>query len=110
MGKKKRKYLGENRVGSYVDGDHLHPMGPVVHSPSTSSTISDPSYEEPMKLSPGYGHNETFNTNVIMRHYKGDLETESPIEAYNRAKFKELAETESIGSYLSMASVKSFPR
>ncbi|XP_050076156.1 uncharacterized protein LOC126563553 [Anopheles maculipalpis] len=133
--KRRRKYLGENRVGSFEGGGAMGPGGPP-RSPLTTTTASsaspsDRSYDdrEP-KLVPGpYGHSETFNTDVILKHYLkrkplvgyGDHGHGLPVEALNRDKIRVLeqcggggggvsVDSGSIGSYLSMASVKSFPR
>uniref|UniRef100_A0A182Y2F4 Uncharacterized protein n=1 Tax=Anopheles stephensi TaxID=30069 RepID=A0A182Y2F4_ANOST len=133
--KRRRKYLGENRVGSFEGGGATGAVGPP-RSPLTTTTASsaspsDRSYDdrEP-KLVPGpYGHSETFNTDVILKHYLkrkplvgyGDHGHGLPVEALNRDKILVLeqcggggggvsVDSGSIGSYLSMASVKSFPR
>ncbi|XP_058840571.1 uncharacterized protein LOC131696162 isoform X1 [Topomyia yanbarensis] len=127
--KRRRKYLGENRVGS-IDGAAAHALG----SPATTSTgnsasgSSEQSYDtRPVKLTPPFEHNETFNTDVIMRHYLKKktghynagftLDEHGSADAARRGKIKCLeqcgrtsVDTGSIGSYLSMASVKSFPR
>ncbi|XP_021696548.1 uncharacterized protein LOC5566273 isoform X2 [Aedes aegypti] len=136
--KRRRKYLGsENRVGSY-EGAMLHaPGSPVTASSTTTNSASgssEQSYDtRPAKLTPPYEHNETFNTDVIMKHYLKKKKTaaagimghynggftmeQGPIEAFNKDKIRYLekcgrasVDTGSIGSYLSMASVKSFPR
>ncbi|XP_029729317.1 uncharacterized protein LOC109418934 isoform X2 [Aedes albopictus] len=135
--KRRRKYLGsENRVGSY-EGAMLHaPGSPITASTTTSNSASgssEQSYDtRPAKLTPPYEHNETFNTDVIMKHYLKKKKTSGmlvghynggftmdqvPTEAFNKDKIRYLekcgrasVDTGSIGSYLSMASVKSFPR
>ncbi|ETN65903.1 hypothetical protein AND_002319 [Anopheles darlingi] len=132
--KRRRKYLGENRVGSIegggVGGMALQPPLPPPRSPLTTTTASSASPSDHSatfaddrqpKLVPGaYEPSETYNTDVIMKHYLkrkpltgvGGL----PVEALNRDRIRVLAEqyngidSGSIGSYLSMASVKSFPR
>ncbi|XP_052896476.1 uncharacterized protein LOC128303533 [Anopheles moucheti] len=129
--KRRRKYLGENRVGSFEGGAGLVPArSPLTTTTASSVSPSDRSYDdrEP-KLVPGpYGHSETFNTDVILKHYLkrkplvgyGDGHG-LPVEALNRDKIRVLeqcggggggvsVDSGSIGSYLSMASVKSFPR
>uniref|UniRef100_A0A182WBL5 Uncharacterized protein n=1 Tax=Anopheles minimus TaxID=112268 RepID=A0A182WBL5_9DIPT len=129
--KRRRKYLGENRVGSFEGGAGLVPhRSPLTTTTASSASPSDRSYDdrEP-KLVPGpYGHSETFNTDVILKHYLkrkplvgyGDGHG-LPVEALNRDKIRVLeqcggggggvsVDSGSIGSYLSMASVKSFPR
>ncbi|XP_062540447.1 uncharacterized protein LOC134208673 isoform X2 [Armigeres subalbatus] len=137
--KRRRKYLGsENRVGSYEGaGAMLHaPGSPITTTTTTNSASgsSEQSYDtRPAKLTPPYQHNETFNTDVIMKHYLKKKTSSSaaamghynagftmehvPIEAFNKDKIRYLekcgrasVDTGSIGSYLSMASVKSFPR
>ncbi|XP_049290335.1 uncharacterized protein LOC125767607 isoform X2 [Anopheles funestus] len=127
--KRRRKYLGENRVGSFEGGAGLvPPRSPLTTTTASSASPSDRSYDdrEP-KLVPGpYGHSETFNTDVILKHYLkrkplvGYGEGHGlPVEALNRDKIRILeqcggggvsVDSGSIGSYLSMASVKSFPR
>lgn len=127
--KRRRKYLSENRVGSF-EGAIMHhaPGSPITTSTSNSASgSSEQSYDaRQAKLSPPIEHNETFNTNVIMKHYlkkktghynAGFTMEHGPVEAFNRDRIKYLekggrasVDTGSIGSYLSMASVKSFPR
>ncbi|XP_055535581.1 uncharacterized protein LOC129724602 isoform X2 [Wyeomyia smithii] len=125
--KRRRKYLGENRVGS-IDGTVLPaPGSPVTSTTNSASGSSEQSYDtRPVKLPPSYEHNETFNTDVIMKHYlknktgfynDGFTMDGGSVEAINKNKIKYLeqcgrasVDTGSIGSYLSMASVKSFPR
>ncbi|XP_055611015.1 uncharacterized protein LOC129757748 isoform X2 [Uranotaenia lowii] len=123
--KRRRKYLGsENRVGSFEEaqggGGDRHHLSPA-HLASTSN--SEQSYDTRPEAKGGgqFEHNETFNTDVIMKHYlkkktghyNGGFTMEQiPVEAYNKDRIRCLAsvDTGSIGSYLSMASVKSFPR
>ncbi|XP_040156497.1 uncharacterized protein LOC120896436 isoform X2 [Anopheles arabiensis] len=133
--KRRRKYLGENRVGSFEGGGTVPvpPRSPLTTTTASSASPSDRSaYDdrEP-KLVPGgppYGHTETFNTDVILKHYLrrkplvgyGGDGPGLPVEALNRDKIRVLeqcgggggvsVDSGSIGSYLSMASVKSFPR
>ncbi|XP_035789588.1 uncharacterized protein LOC118465444 isoform X2 [Anopheles albimanus] len=138
--KRRRKYLGENRVGSIEGGgaagglglqQHLPPP-PPPRSPLTTTTASSASPSDHSasfaddrqpKLVPGaYEPSETYNTDVIMKHYlkrkplTGAGAGVLPVEALNRDRIRVLAEqyngidSGSIGSYLSMASVKSFPR
>lgn len=125
--KNRRKYLNENRVGLIEEVQ--------IHS-TRSSISSDNLYEQSSKLSPRFEHNEAFNPNVGLAQYNrnkvmhdsnftldgdssrdGRIIQESPSEAINREIIRNIqkcerysAETGSIGSYLSMASVKSFPR
>ncbi|XP_050093956.1 uncharacterized protein LOC126576694 [Anopheles aquasalis] len=128
--KRRRKYLGENRVGS-IEGGGLGlqvPPPPPPRSPLTTTTASSASPSDHSatfgddrqpKLVPGaYEPSETYNTDVIMKHYlkRKPLTGALPVEALNRDRIRVLAEqyngidSGSIGSYLSMASVKSFPR
>ncbi|XP_065079818.1 uncharacterized protein LOC135702707 isoform X3 [Ochlerotatus camptorhynchus] len=126
--KRRRKYIGENRVGSF-EGAMLHAPGSPITTTTTNSASgsSEQSYDtRPAKLTPPFEHNETFNTDVIMKHYlkkktghfnAGFTMDHVPIEAFNKGKIRCLekcgrtsVDTGSIGSYLSMASVKSFPR
>ncbi|XP_058460600.1 uncharacterized protein LOC131436119 isoform X2 [Malaya genurostris] len=127
--KRRRKYLGENRVGS-IDGTGSQALAsPVTTSTGNSASgSSEQSYDtRPVKLTPPFEHNETFNADVIMRHYLKKktghynagftMDHQGSVEAINKGKIKYLeqsgrtsVDTGSIGSYLSMASVKSFPR
>ncbi|XP_055624385.1 uncharacterized protein LOC129767467 isoform X2 [Toxorhynchites rutilus septentrionalis] len=129
--KRRRKYLSENRVGSF-EGAIMHhaPGSPITTSTSNSASgSSEQSYDaRQAKLSPPIEHNETFNTNVIMKHYMKKksgghynagftMEQHVPADAFSRDRIRYLekggrasVDTGSIGSYLSMASVKSFPR
>uniref|UniRef100_A0A182PK09 Uncharacterized protein n=1 Tax=Anopheles epiroticus TaxID=199890 RepID=A0A182PK09_9DIPT len=128
--KRRRKYLGENRVGSFEGGAVPLGRSPLTTTTASSASPSDRSYDdrEP-KLVPvaaPYGPAETFNTDLILKHYLrrkplvgyGDGHG-LPAEALNRDKIRVLeqcggggvsVDSGSIGSYLSMASVKSFPR
>ncbi|EDS37103.1 conserved hypothetical protein [Culex quinquefasciatus] len=132
--KRRRKYLGENRVGSF-EGAMLHAPGSPITSSETQSGSgsSEQSYDpQAVAKSPPYQHNETYNTDVIMKHYlkkkvqhghynagftMEQQQHAGPIEAFNKDKIRCMemggrasVDTGSIGSYLSMASVKSFPR
>uniref|UniRef100_A0A182QKE7 Uncharacterized protein n=1 Tax=Anopheles farauti TaxID=69004 RepID=A0A182QKE7_9DIPT len=127
--KRRRKYLGENRVGSFEGGAGLvPPRSPLTTTTASSASPSDRSFDgrQPMLVPGPYGHSETFNTDVILKHYLkrkplvGYGEGHGPpVEALNRDKIRVLeqcggggvsVDSGSIGSYLSMASVKSFPR
>ncbi|KFB53022.1 AGAP006655-PA-like protein [Anopheles sinensis] len=126
--KRRRKYLGENRVGSFEGGGLAPPpRSPLTTTTASSGSPSDRSYDgRQPALVPAlpYGHHpsETLNTDVILKHYLkrkplvgyGDGHG-LPVEALNRDKIRLLegtvsVDSGSIGSYLSMASVKSFPR
>uniref|UniRef100_A0A182NKI8 Cadherin domain-containing protein n=1 Tax=Anopheles dirus TaxID=7168 RepID=A0A182NKI8_9DIPT len=127
--KRRRKYLGENRVGSFEGGAGLvPPRSPLTTTTASSASPSDRSFDgrQPQLVPGPYGHSETFNTDVILKHYLrrkplagyGDGHG-LPVEALNRDKIRVLeqcggggvsVDSGSIGSYLSMASVKSFPR
>ncbi|XP_052873750.1 uncharacterized protein LOC128279069 [Anopheles cruzii] len=134
--KRRRKYLGENRVGSLEAGAGGLAPPPPQRSPLTTTTAttssaspSDRSFDDRQpRLVPGaYEPSETFNTDLILKHYLkrkpfGYGEPGLPVEALSRDQIRVLAEqyggvaagmsldSGSIGSYLSMASVKSFPR
>lgn len=122
----RRKYMSENRVGSIEEVQ--------IHSPNSGDSDM---FETSTKLTPHFEHNEAFNPNVGGIHYhknkllqdqrfivtKNDeyeidnLGLDSPNEAINNELLKALrkndrssVDTGSIGSFLSMASVKSFPR
>lgn len=111
----KRKYLAENRVGS-MDERHTNSS-----QSSTCSEVFDRSEK---------GHNferdskrllQQYNKNKILQDNKfsvrsPDDELESPTEAFNKEILRALqrgrspGDSISIGSYLSMASVRSFPK
>lgn len=122
----RKKYMSENRVGSIEEVQ--------IHSPISGDSDM---FETSTKLTPNFEHNEAFNPNVGGVHYHKNkllqdhrfivtrndeyeidtLGLESPNEAINNELLKALrkndrssADTGSIGSFLSMASVKSFPR
>lgn len=117
--KHKRKYLSENRVGSLEGGQ--------AHS-SQSSSGSD-AFETSSKMPHYYEHVEAINPNVAHQYHKNKLlndgrftvhspdeDLDSPTETYNREILKALQRDSrspgsgSIGSFLSMASVRSFPK
>uniref|UniRef100_A0AAG5D811 Uncharacterized protein n=1 Tax=Anopheles atroparvus TaxID=41427 RepID=A0AAG5D811_ANOAO len=128
--KRRRKYLGENRVGSLEGGGLVPPRSPLTTTTASSASPSDRSFDgrQPALVPAGlYGHGETLNTDVILKHYLkrkplvGYGGDGHPVEALNRDKIRMLeqcaggvggvsVDSGSIGSYLSMASVKSFPR
>lgn len=97
---------------------------------SGSSSGSDMPMDSSAKMSHYYEHIETFNANVAKNYHKNKLLTdnsftqktseddglESPTEAYNKEILTALQKQQqspgsgSIGSFLSMASVRSFPK
>lgn len=120
--KTKRKYLSENRVGSIESAQ--------IHRSESSSGSSDIAFDSSAKMSHYYEHIETFNQNVTKNYHKNKLLTdnnftqklseydglESPTETYNKEiltvlqKHNHSPGSGSIGSFLSMASVRSFPK
>ena len=128
--KHKRKYISsENRVGSIEEKAQVH------SSPSSfvDGIASDEAFElSNEKESHFYEHIEAFNPNVIAGNYhrnkllndesfniqgRDDPDFGSPNEAYNREIMKvlqrdggRLPDSLSIGSFLSMASIRSFPK
>lgn len=121
--KSKRKYLSENRVGSIESAQ--------IHRSESSSGSSELAFDSSAKMSHYYEHIETFNSkNVSKNYHKNKLLTdnsfiqkmseddglESPSETYNKEILTALQKDNqspgggSIGSFLSMASVRSFPK
>ena len=112
--KHKRKYLAENRVGS-VNDDH-------INSQSCSSSGSDlPHYYEHVEAinanaANHYNRNKLLQDNNFTVRTTPDEDLESPTETYNKEILKALQRNTrspgsgSIGSFLSMASVRSFPK
>jgi len=125
----RRKYMMENKVGSIEEVAQIHS--------SQTSTDNDNPFEVSTNISALYEHNEAFNINLSKTHYHKnkllqnstfvtglDLEEGSdkltyknPTEAINRELLKinqrndrSSADSGSIGSFLSMNSVRSFPR
>lgn len=118
--KHRRKYLSENRVGS-LEG-----------APGQSSQTSSGSdgFDGTSKTPHYYEHVEAINLNAAKNYHKNkvladtnftvrspdDEDLESPTEAYNKEILKALHRDNrspgsgSIGSFLSMASVRSFPK
>ncbi|XP_014094512.2 uncharacterized protein [Bactrocera oleae] len=122
--KTKRRYLSENRVGSLETSPRTH----LAAQTSGDEVISGSLDEE--QLSPTYANferNEAFNPhnnyhrNKLL-HQKSvfgdkiDVEQLPTVEAVNKEVIRTLPPTErssdtgSIGSFLSMASVKAFPK
>lgn len=120
--KTKRKYLAENRVGSIEETAQVHSAQGSFSTDSASDSLK-PDFEY-------FEHNEAFNPNTHYHRNKVlgdrmfsdkiydtvDNNCVSPTQAINREIIKALepgektSESGSIGSFLSMASVKSFPR
>lgn len=127
--KSKKRYIAGNRVGSV---EHTKAIVEVISSPSHGT--SDVTYAAP----DNYEQMDTFNLREAARVHErrnkqlkqalfgnsvDDFEIassviNSPNEAINRELFKALkkssyqnsADSESIGSFLSMASIRSFPK
>lgn len=110
--KMKRKYLSENRVGS---------MDERQTNSSQSSTCSEVFDVSEKDNRDGKRPLQQYNKNKILQDNKfsvrsPDDELESPTEAFNKEILRALqrgrspGDSISIGSYLSMASVRSFPK
>lgn len=114
--KMKRKYLSENRVGS-MDERHTNSS-----QSSTCSEVFDVSEKDHNSFErDGKRPLQQYNKNKILQDNKfsvrsPDDELESPTEAFNKEILRALqrgrspGDSISIGSYLSMASVRSFPK
>lgn len=122
--KTKRRYLSENRVGSLETSPRSH------HAPQSSGDEVVSGSLDDDQLSPTYVNferNETFNPhnnyhrNKLLHQKsvfgdKVDVEELQTVEAVNKEIIRTLQPTErssdtgSIGSFLSMASVKAFPK
>ncbi|XP_055381356.1 uncharacterized protein LOC129611952 [Condylostylus longicornis] len=120
--KNRRRYLSDNRVGSMDEADTNSSAETSVSNDSSSDRFK-PDYEN-------FEHNETYNLhnnyhrNKVLQnrvftdtHYDTvHEEPMSPTEAINRELIRALqpdgksSENDSIGSFLSMASVKNFPK
>lgn len=118
--RQKRKL--QNRVGSIEETAQIHsPQSSIV------AAISDEAFDtsgEPD--SHFYEHIEAFNPNVVSGNYHKnkllgernalELDIDSPTEAYNREIMRALQrdnrmnDSLSVGSFLSMASIRSFPK
>lgn len=123
--KTKRKYLSENRVGS-IEGDEQ------IRTPTSSSGSDIFDISDANKASHYYEHIEAYNPNVKRNYHQNKLLTnstftqkmtgdgiESPPEPYDQEILNVLRKEQhhqhspgsgSIGSFLSMASVRSFPK
>ncbi|CAD6993319.1 uncharacterized protein LOC101459873 isoform X2 [Ceratitis capitata] len=122
--KNKRRYLSENRVGSLETSPRTHHAAQSSGDEVVSGSLDDDA------LTPTYANferNEAFNTHVnyhrnkllhqkSMYADKDDSEQLQVTEAINKEVIRTLQPTErssdtgSIGSFLSMASVKAFPK
>ncbi|XP_017487773.1 PREDICTED: uncharacterized protein LOC108376107, partial [Rhagoletis zephyria] len=122
--KTKRRYLSENRVGSLETSPRTHHAAQSSGDEVVSGSLDDD------QLSPAYANfekNESFNPhnnyhrNKLLHQKsmygdKDDGEQLQPTEAINKEIIRALQPTErssdtgSIGSFLSMASVKAFPK
>lgn len=107
----KRKYLAENRVGS-MDERQTNSSQSSAYSEVFDVTEKDRDGKRPL---------QQYNKNKILQDNKfsvrsPDDELESPTEAFNKEILRALqrgrspGDSISIGSYLSMASVRSFPK
>ncbi len=112
--KMKRKYLAENRVGSMDERNTNSSQS------SAYSEVFDVSEKDPLERD-GKRPLQQYNKNKILQDNKfsvrsPDDELESPTEAFNKEILRALqrgrspGDSISIGSYLSMASVRSFPK
>lgn len=128
--KLKRKYLSENRVGS-VEGLKLNSSQSSSGSDAFDITSKMPHYYEPVEaINPNViaDHQQQYNRNKLLHSdnvftirsaHNEDEEVgqfESPTETYNRNVLRALQRDTrspgagSIGSFLSMVSVRSFPK
>lgn len=126
--KLKRKYLSENRVGS-VEGSKLNSSQSSSGSDAFDITSKTPHYYEPVEaINPNVVNQQQYHRNKLLHsdnvftirptHDDDDDEQfESPTEAYNRDILRALQQRDSrspgagsIGSFLSMVSVRSFPK
>ncbi|KAG4068410.1 hypothetical protein HA402_007930 [Bradysia odoriphaga] len=109
----KRKYLSENRVGS-MDERHTNSSQSSTYSEVFDGSEKDHERDSKRPL-------QQYNKNKILQDNKfsvrsPDDELESPTEAFNKEILRALqrgrspGDSISIGSYLSMASVRSFPK
>lgn len=114
--KMKRKYLSENRVGSMDERQTNSSQS------STCSEVFDVTDKDRQSFDrEGKRPLQQYNKNKILQDNKfsvrsPDDELESPTEAFNKEILRALqrgrspGDSISIGSYLSMASVRSFPK
>lgn len=127
--KHKRRYISENRVGSVEEmpRKHSHHQNQSSTEEITDSNESlvetiNPNYEN-FDRGEAYNPHNNYHRNKLLqnriftdRGYPGVHDVHRTTEAINRQIIKALqpseksSETGSIGSFLSMASVKSFPK
>ncbi|KAJ6638261.1 hypothetical protein Bhyg_10995 [Pseudolycoriella hygida] len=114
--KMKRKYLSENKVGSmderHTNSSHSSAYSEVFDGSEKGNNLLERDAKRPL---------QQYNKNKILQDNKfsvrsPDDELESPTEAFNKEILRALqrgrspGDSISIGSYLSMASVRSFPK
>ncbi|XP_055903266.1 uncharacterized protein LOC129939317 [Eupeodes corollae] len=118
--KTKRRYLSENRVGSMEDAPNHSSTETTVSNDSIVEALR-PSYEnfertEAYNPHNNYHRNKLLQNRVFTDKVYDSVPDEMPTQAINREIIRALqpseksSETGSIGSFLSMASVKSFPK
>ncbi|XP_055851108.1 uncharacterized protein LOC129915544 [Episyrphus balteatus] len=118
--KTKRRYLSENRVGSMEDAPN-HSSTETTASNESIVEALRPSYENFERTEAFNPHNNYHRNKLLQNRVFTDktydcVPDEMPTQAINREIIRALqpseksSETGSIGSFLSMASVKSFPK